>query len=104
MHVLKTMFQWYYLQTKLLEKRKKVELQQVTIATQKAISDSILSLARSGDPYIEQEKKIYMDNSEIKYFSCDENASTAVKDALKKQYDAAVLDYNLFVNNKNKEN
>ena len=74
------------------------------IATQKAISKLILSLVRYGGHYIEQEKKLYMGNSEIKYLTCDKNASTAVKNALQKQYDAAMLDYNLFVSNKNKKN
>ena len=85
------------------KKRKKKELELVTIATQKAISESMKSLVRSGDRYIELEKKTYMDNAEMKLLTCDVNASTAVKHALKKQYDAAVLNYNLFVSKNNKD-
>ena len=44
-----------------------------------------------------------MDNAEMKLLTCDVNASTAVKNALKKQYDATVLNYNLFVSKNNKD-
>ena len=39
-----------------------------------------------------------MDNAEIKYLTCDSNA--LVKAAYKKQFDAAVLYFTNFINNK----
>ena len=39
------------------KKREKEELEELTIRTQKVISDSISSLVRSGDQYIELEKE-----------------------------------------------
>ena len=89
-------------------KKRKKEIEEITIQTQKAISESISSLAKSGNRYIElqqkmhmdnaqNQKKMNMDNAEIKYLSCDDS-NLAVKNAYKKQYDAAVADYNNFIN------
>ena len=47
----------------------------------------------------QNQKKMNMDNAEIKYLSCDDS-NLAVKNSYKKQYDAAVVDYNNFIINK----
>ena len=74
------------------KKRRKDDIDKMTLKTQKAISKSIASLAKSGDKYILLEKKTYMDNIEIKLLTCDDT-NVALKEALKKQFEAAVADY-----------
>ena len=61
-----------------VKKRKKEEIEEITMRTQKAISESLFLLAKSGDRYIELEKKSYMDDAEIKFITCD-NSNLALK-------------------------
>ena len=75
------------------KKRRKEEFEEIQLTTQKAISESISSLAKSGEWYVQLEKKNKMDNIELKYLSCDD-ANIALKAALKKQFEAALADYN----------
>ena len=57
---------------RLPQKRKKEKIEEMTLEAQKAISESISSLARSGDMHIVLEKKAYMDNAEINFLTCDD--------------------------------
>ena len=59
-----------------VKKRKKEEIEETTMRTQKAISESISLLAKSGDRSIELEKKLYMNNAEI--ITCN-NSNLAFK-------------------------
>ena len=74
------------------KKRRKEEAEEVSIANQKLISESMSSLAKAGNRYILQEKKNHMENTEIKFLTCDDS-NLNLKAALKKHFDNAVADY-----------
>ena len=60
-------------------------MEEITLKLKNDISESISSLTKSGDWYIQLEKK-NMDNVKIKYLTCDDE-NVAVKADLKKKFE-----------------